>query len=414
MIQKRSQKAKNAAIKKERDSLPRAKKGYTTSKGIIGETLQTLINTPEIEFFEPTEQEITRNEAGEYPFDKRSKITKETVETPKKRNLKGGEEDSMQYQEAEEEVELLLEKYLQHMHNKGAQADNPDADPDSEISAALVHYSKETAHPRAKEHIAKTLRFIQEAPQNNKNHGLPDKSWLYEHQEVRGLKGQTHLKKYGFYQTFSRRGLAGDGFLKDLTEQEGGLEKDLYEYLTSNDPNGSIYGNGEDILNRRRQAKERLYCGMGQFRIEGRYACSVTLSLEARKDPLAFRKLVLETITRKPISAEDIGHERLGSQFLRATNLAWAGAKRLFAVEEMIDKSNQEFKKREKELAQQNDLLRCQRDEARRAVRALISAHVRGTPGVSQDDQKDPLEVLLSWVENPGNDVDRQDEDVSG
>ncbi|ELR06623.1 hypothetical protein VC83_07347 [Pseudogymnoascus destructans] len=228
MIQKRSQKAKNAAIKKERDSLPRAKKGYTTSKGIIGETLQTLINTPEIEFFEPTEQEIARNEAGEYPFDKRSKITKETVETPKKRNLKGGEEDSTQYQEAEEEVELLLEKYLQHLHNKGAQADNPDADPDSEISAALVHYSKETAHPRAKEHIAKTLRFIQEAPQNNKNHSLPDKSWLYEHQEVRGLKGQTHLKKYGFYQTFSRRGLAGDGFLKDLTEQEGGLEKDLY------------------------------------------------------------------------------------------------------------------------------------------------------------------------------------------
>ncbi|ELR06622.1 hypothetical protein VC83_07346 [Pseudogymnoascus destructans] len=167
---------------------------------------------------------------------------------------------------------------------------------------------------------------------------------------------------------------------------------------------------------------------MGQFRIQGRYASESKLgpnaptkkavlsplSLEARKDPLAFRKLVLETITQKPISTEDIGRERLGSQFLRATNLAWAGAKRLFAVEEMIDKSNQEFKKREKELAQQNDLLRCQRDEARRAVRALISAHVRDTPGVSQDDQKDPLKVLLSWVENPGNDVDRQDEDVSG
>lgn len=53
-----------------------------------------------------------------------------------------------------------------------------------------------------------TLSYIDKAPQNAKNHNLPDKTWLYDKQEEHGLKGDAHMGKFGFYQTFNKRGFS--------------------------------------------------------------------------------------------------------------------------------------------------------------------------------------------------------------
>ena len=123
----------------------------------------------------------------------------------------------------DDEIGQLTERYLDYLRDNGGDISLPDEEEDHEIVAALVQYGKGKIHSLAQEHIQKTIRFIATAPINNKNHGRPEKKWLYSNQEKAGLKGDEHLKKFGFFQTFSKRGLADDSYLKDVTEEEGGL-----------------------------------------------------------------------------------------------------------------------------------------------------------------------------------------------
>lgn len=62
-----------------------------------------------------------------------------------KRNLKGGDEGSLGYQDAGQEINELMEKYLEHLHITGGNSEYPDTDPDTEVPAALVHSGRETA-----------------------------------------------------------------------------------------------------------------------------------------------------------------------------------------------------------------------------------------------------------------------------
>lgn len=71
--------------------------------------------------------------------------------------------------------------------------------------------------------------------------------------------------------------------------------------------------------------------------------------------------------------------DRLGAQFLRATNLAAAGAKRLYQEERMIESAREEFKTREKDLQEENDQLRRRLNMAKHAVGELISTLVNSS-----------------------------------
>lgn len=62
---------------------------------------------PDIQYFTPTEEKRRRNTKGNYPFNKRSKIIWTTPARPKRRNIQGGDEDSPEYQEVDQEIAEL-------------------------------------------------------------------------------------------------------------------------------------------------------------------------------------------------------------------------------------------------------------------------------------------------------------------
>lgn len=51
----------------------------------------------------------------------------------------------------------------------------------------------------------------------------------------------------------------------------------------------------------------------------------------------------METITQKPIGAADLGQQRMGNQFMHATNIAWAGAKRLYQIELLAEETEKQM-----------------------------------------------------------------------
>ncbi|KFX99746.1 hypothetical protein V490_01678 [Pseudogymnoascus sp. VKM F-3557] len=102
------------------------------------------LNSANIQYFTPTNKERPGNEKGRYPFDERSKIAKAEPTRSKKRNLRGGDEESPEYQEVNQEVEELTMKYLDHLRIRDGEAECPDDTEDNEVAAALVYNGRET------------------------------------------------------------------------------------------------------------------------------------------------------------------------------------------------------------------------------------------------------------------------------
>ncbi|KFY80710.1 hypothetical protein V499_00463 [Pseudogymnoascus sp. VKM F-103] len=77
----------------------------------------------------------------------RSKPIQPSSATPRKRNLRGGDEGSPEYQDVGQEINALMERYLEHLRITGGDLECPDTDPEAEIPAGLIHYGRETAYP---------------------------------------------------------------------------------------------------------------------------------------------------------------------------------------------------------------------------------------------------------------------------
>lgn len=161
-----------------------------------------------------------------------------------------GNEASPKYLEIKKQLNEEIQEELEKCKKKAALPKHEKRKLRIVALKTIIEGTMANMSPMVQEHIRITLSYIDQAPTNLRNHNLPNKSWLYNNQEKFSLKGDVHLKKYGFEQTFHKRGLSAKAFLRDLAAVDGGLEKDLHDHLVAKDEDAkTLHGTG-NILNR--------------------------------------------------------------------------------------------------------------------------------------------------------------------